>query len=529
MCFATGLVTSFAPITNATLKLNKDFLIAETSAYLKFTYPNFVYNVDTCKRDLGLIIDSLRIDANRGNNANSLTRTAAERYYSSVSGRIAITTQLKQTKDGFRFLGEIINDAVLQNVKLNTKPLLSTNAGLTAYDGTNPAQAQTQSDHGLKDGNIIEFFDVSGGQATINGQFIYVKVINTSTIELFTDVALTTPFDNQAYGSYGGVGSFGLRYQTKFRQDATGTQVSDGSGGGAEPNTAAGIVNNVVLLNNIIENGIDVGSDIVFGSRYFLTVDNNTSGFIDQTNPDNVDALPGKVIKGKRSGAVGRIIQFAQTTNETTFFMQLLEPKEFDATQDNATQAPGEELEMGNFVKAKQVTIRIESGIYEEDYPIRLPNNVSLKGDEFRRVIIRPKKRVSQSKWAQTYFYRDKEFDGNTLLTTGTPFTNQSGEVTGFFGFNYLTTNTRAINIGSNVTNLGKYNKAASIIKSNKEFIIDEVIAFINATFVNTGFTYDEAKCRRDSAIILEGAGFDIAFGTNYNAVTNGLVISKSK
>ena len=54
--------------------------------------------------------------------------------------------------------------------------------------------------------------------------------------------------------------------------------------------------------------------------------------------------------------------------------MQLLEPKEFDATQDNATQAPGEELEMGNFVKAKQVTIRIESGIYEEDYPIRLPN-----------------------------------------------------------------------------------------------------------------------------------------------------------
>ena len=523
-----GVENGVAPITNTTLKLNKDFLIAETSAYIKFTYPNFTYNVDTCKRDLGLIIDSLRIDANRGNNANSLTRTAAERYYSSVSGRIAITTQIKQTKDSFRFLGELISDAVLQNAKLNTKPLLSTNAGLTAYDGTNPAQAQTQSDHGLKDGNIIQFFDVSGGQASINGEFIYVKVINATTIELFADVELTTPFDNQSFGSYGGVGSFGLRYQTKFQQDTTGTQVSDGSGGGAEPNTAAGIANNVALLNNIIENGIDVGADVVFGSRYFLTVDNNSSGFIDQTNPDNVDALPGKVIKGKRSGAVGRIITFSQTTNETTFFMQLLEPKEFDATQDNATNAPGEELEMGNFVKAKQVTIRVESGIYEEDYPIRLPNNVSLKGDEFRRVIIRPKNRVSQSKWAQTYFYRDREFDGNTLLTTGTPFTNQSGEVTGFFGFNYLTTNTRAINVGSNVSNLGKYNKAASILKSNKEFIIDEVIAFINATFVNTGFTYDEAKCRRDSAIILEGAGFDIAFGTNYNAVTNGLAYQRA-
>ena len=523
-----GVENPASPITNATLKLNKDFLINEVSAYIKFNYPNFTYNVDTCKRDLGLIIDSLRIDANRGTNANSLTRTAAERYYSSVSGRIAITTQLKQTKDAFRFLGELLVDAVLQNKRLNEKPLLATNDGLTAYDGTNPATAKTQSDHGLVDKNIIEFFDVSGGQSTINGESLFVKVIDSTTVELFTDEDLTIPFDNSLFGSYGGVGSFGLRYQTKFSQDRSGTQVSDGVVGGAEPNAAAGINNNVVLLNNIIENGINVGADIVFGSRYFLTVDNNTSGFIDQTNPDNVDALPGKVIKGKRSGAVGRIITFSQTTNETTFFMQLLEPIEFDATQDNATQAPGEELEMGNFVKAKQLTIRVETGIYEEDYPIRLPNNVSLKGDEFRRVIIRPKNRVSQSKWAQTYFYRDREFDGNTILTTGTPFTNQSGEVTGFFGFNYLNDNTRSINVGPSVNNLGKYLKSAAIIKSNKEFIIDEVIAFINANFVNTGYTYDEAKCRRDSAIILEGAGYDIAFGTNYNAVTNGLAYQRA-
>lgn len=523
-----GVENPASPITNATLKLNKDFLVNEVSAYIKFTYPNFTYNVETCKRDLGLIIDSLRIDVNRGTNANSLTRTAAERYYSSVSGRIAISTQLKQTKDSFRFLGQLLTEAVLQNKRLNEKPLLATNDGLTSYDGTNPATAKTQSDHGLVDKNIIEFFDVSGGQSAINGEDIYVKVIDATTVELFANEDLTIPFDNSGFGSYGGVGSFGLKYQTKFPQDRSGTQVSDGQGGGAEPNAAAGINNNVVLLNNIIENGIDVGADVVFGSRYFLTVDNNSSGFIDQTNPDNVDALPGKVIKGKRSGAVGRIITFTQTTNETTFFMQLLEPKEFDATQDNATQAPGEELEMGNFVKAKQLTILVETGIYEEDYPIRLPNNVSLKGDEFRRVIIRPKDRVSQSKWAQTYFYRDREFDGNTLLTTGTPFTNQSGEVTGFFGFNYLTDNTRGINVGSNVNNLGKYNTASEIIKSNKEFIIDEVIAFINANFVNTGFSYDEAKCRRDSAIILEGAGFDIAFGTNYNAVTNGLAYQRA-
>ena len=100
-----------------------------------------------------------------------------------------------------------------------------------------------------------------------------------------------------------------------------------------------------------------------------------------------------KLLKGKRSGAVGRIIQFAQTTNETTFFMHARANSTIFCMQHiryrNTESAVGEELEMGNFVKAKQiVTIRVESGIYEEDYPIRLPNNVSLKGDEFRRVII---------------------------------------------------------------------------------------------------------------------------------------------
>ena len=49
------------------------------------------------------------------------------------------------------------------------------------------------------------------------------------------------------------------------------------------------ITNNINPINNIIENGIDPGADIVYGSRYSNS-DNNTSGFIDEPT-DNVDAL----------------------------------------------------------------------------------------------------------------------------------------------------------------------------------------------------------------------------------------------
>ena len=169
------------------------------------------------------------------------------------------------------------------------------------------------------------------------------------------------------------------------------------------------------IILDVIENGVLDAPQIVDGTTtYKINVNNGNLGFIDQANPENTDIIPGKVVRGKNSGATARIIDYryeagprAVSVVETDEIeVQLLEPIEFEA---------GEELEYGNFVRETQISIRVESGIYEEDYPIRIPANVSVKGDEFRRCIIRPKKRVSQSRWANTFFYRDAEFDGLIL------------------------------------------------------------------------------------------------------------------
>ena len=77
-----------------------------------------------------------------------------------------------------------------------------------------------------------------------------------------------------------------------------------------------------------------------------------------------------------------------------------------------------EPLEFGQPVPELQITVRVESGIYYEQLPIRVPTNVSIKGDEFRRVIIRPAPGVSTSPWAGMYFYRDSTFDGMTRTYT---------------------------------------------------------------------------------------------------------------
>jgi len=165
----------------------------------------------------------------------------------------------------------------------------------------------------------------------------------------------------------------------------------------------------------VIADGVLDAPQIVDGTTtYKINMNNGGLGFIKQANPNNTDIIPGKVVRGKNSGATARIVDYKHESGPRAVSVagtdeievQLLEPIEFDV---------GEELEYGNYVRETQISIRVESGIYEEDYPIRVPANVSVKGDEFRRCIVRPKKRVSQSRWANTFFYRDAEFDGMIL------------------------------------------------------------------------------------------------------------------
>lgn len=76
----------------------------------------------------------------------------------------------------------------------------------------------------------------------------------------------------------------------------------------------------------------------------------------------------------------------------------------------------GEELEYGETVSALNVTIYVESGEYYENLPIRVPPNVSLCGDDLRRVIIRPKTGPSGSIWSDAHFRRDPTIDTLDVL-----------------------------------------------------------------------------------------------------------------
>jgi len=90
-----------------------------------------------------------------------------------------------------------------------------------------------------------------------------------------------------------------------------------------------------------------------------------------------------------------------------------------------------EQLQFGQLEQKNQCSILLESGDHEDQYPIRLADNVSIRGDEFRRSVVRPgvvqgtrKPSISSSKYANLYFFRDTQIDGflTSQLNTSTNY-----------------------------------------------------------------------------------------------------------
>lgn len=70
----------------------------------------------------------------------------------------------------------------------------------------------------------------------------------------------------------------------------------------------------------------------------------------------------------------------------------------------------------------------------------------------------------------------------------------------------------------------GNLINATNQLIANRAFLQAEVIAYIN----DNNFVYNQAKCERDTGIIVDAAYYDAALGTNYNAVTSGLAYQRA-
>lgn len=229
--------------------------------------------------------------------------------------------------------------------------------------------------------------------------------------------------------------------------------------------------------------------------------------------------------------------------------------------------------------------IHVRSGHYYEDNPLLLQPSTAIIGDDLRTTFIEPINKTqdlfhvqSGCYLAQMAFLNGRSgvlpgdyapgFNRGAYTTAFPPLigqkidvykspyiqncTNQSGpwlndgtmfipnqtvQIPEAVGTSTFLANTTTVSVSLSTgtlvagmsINIGPQNpgflNARTLLLANKEFIKDQVVAFVNETFPL--FVYEQSKCARDVGIIVENISYDATFGGNEKSVESGLAYYK--
>jgi len=144
------------PNAQAILTANKAFLQAEITAWIAVQiaggtgiWSGFSYDVATCERDVGLVIDALVTDLDYNSNGNTID--AAYSYWDNASGLYTLNNENAQNVATWQYFKSIVDDIINQNgITKSSGNTATQTTGLTATE----AGAVT-----LTESNVQAFID----------------------------------------------------------------------------------------------------------------------------------------------------------------------------------------------------------------------------------------------------------------------------------------------------------------------------------------------------------------------------------
>jgi len=193
--------------------------------------------------------------------------------------------------------------------------------------------------------------------------------------------------------------------------------------------------------------------------------------------------------------------------------------------------------------------VKVATGTYTEVLPIRVPAETCIIGDELRSTNVQPRKATNATltprkdfRFSHHALNRLTEIIGDVV--DGTSVTPTSGNnVTQFAQFPLgqpaerdsaeMLSKILIRNIDSSLqTQLGReipasastdadFQKAADMISTNKEFIQQEVIAYIKDQYPN--LDYSRTSCKKDVAFISDAVVYDLVYTGNWQSIQAGL------
>jgi hypothetical protein len=388
-------------------------------------------------------------------------------------------------------------------------------------------------------GDILQ---VSGGTVGSGGSACFIEVLSTLTtpgaIVTFKIVSTgvysalpgatavaTTISTSAAPGGIGAIGSgatFDVTYKVAsvaITNGGTGyslVSVRITGGGGTGAFGTAVVTAGVITSITITDKGLGFTSlpsftvDLPRFLIYTAGLNTDFTGDVLTNTPEAVrgrDIREGLFLRGKTSNALAQILDHSGALDSNGNEI-------FDVDIFYGTFIVGESITYGDIARNVQVTVLVESGEYYENYPLKVPANVSIVGDEFRRVVFRPRPGTSASPWAFQKFRRDPVIDGLTVATQA-------------YGYHYLQDSTQPVY--PKIQNKGSYEAAADLIRLNRTFLQEELVArieFNKTTSVapfTPAFTYNKNFYKASLGQLVDDLTFDLDYGEYNRTISNAL------
>ena len=474
-----------------------------TTAYILTNYPDFTYDREKCKRDVGLIIDAIARDVKLASNHNAITAGLA---YLRASANVVSTQQLPATIIALREAKRLSLAYVTANTTVTERLTTGWDDVLEIIEfGTLPSVGYEYPAPTTASQDEID----AARQLQENKEFL---------------VAETIAWINDTYFVYDGA---------KCRRDSElilkavtddlvmGTNYNSITAGLAYYNANAGLVisdqisQTIAAVTNLKTNAL---SYITPDPTSTTTVSNLFDEIIDilQNGVGNADALTwSNPLANVNTTNARTLIQL----NRTFAISELISwiTANFPALVYNQAKC---ERDAGYIIDAISYDIQ-----YATNQAIRQAAFVYFTGTE--SVLPYAQRAETASAYAQlgtilgniaTETYAGQTTNGSPATATESTLIEDLADVIK----DVITANTTAvlpaqINLNLSGTSSGAILSRNVIYVTNKTTILDAVIAYINTTL--NGFSYNETKCARDTGYLIEAATHDLLYGGNISSL----------
>jgi hypothetical protein len=568
----------------AALEANRAFIQAEIIAYINATF-GLGYDVDTCKRDIKYIIESVAFDLLNPNTtagySNKQAIKAGVYYYNYGSGTTVIPNEIPQTTAVYNFIKSIIPNIVTavpitnsyQDVVTQVLPTNINNLSTATIHEATTLQNNIDIITGIiRNGPSAVTAKIpmgttstyaGGNQEVINAY----KLLEANKSYIVAEV--TAYIDSQ-------FNYFTFNQAKSFRD--TGILIEnvayDATFGGNEKSREAGLAYWNGVVSVIGGQQTQCISAIDYLNQLCQLVVNN------ETAPDLLSGggLYSQVINTALTG--GGIISNS-LTDRFNIITNLIAngpsvaPALYKATGPDAAFASAEILLQANRTFIQENVINyINYNLTDKTFPynhIKCRRDTGLIVDAIALDMLYPTTNYSQSTFAALQYYSQGSYTGQISneinqtidaikylkelsvkvvqnITTATDaivgvyrYQNTVQQVLG----NNIATSAEVATIQSEfdtvLTILGGDNigwtdriitnglastlpavqNTVNLLEANKAYLVAEIIAYVTAT--NAGFVFNTATCERDVGYILDSISFDLIHGGNKQAVQSGL------